>query len=245
MFREIKKKQIILENRKPYSSETGEYIRELNKLDWIHSSMRLDGSIISRPEAEKILRGGFVAEASLDDHVLIERYSDLINTANDMLAMSNTLNREMISAFSQKLAGKPDDTYRRGNPVLLSIGYNPPHPSEIDEQMEILMNWFYSDDMEENPVLKAACLHSRLIEVYPFETYSEAAARAAMYFYLMEKGYPAFEIRMKENEYNLALIEYLKKENIEPFYREIERCIFNKMEVLIQLTAGDGGVGFE
>jgi len=237
MFREIKKRQLILENRKPFSGGTGDYIRELNTLDWIHSSMRLDGSVLSRPETEIILKGGFIESANLNDHVLIERYADLIQAANDMLAIESSINKEMIRTFWQKLSGAGEASYRKENPVLVSMNYNPPHPSEIEEQMDILMNWFYSDDMESNPILKAACLHLIIIEVYPFDTFSEATARAAMYYYLMENGFPAFEIRMKEQEYNIAVMEYLKRENPGPFCREVENSLFNKMELLVQLTA--------
>jgi len=237
MFREIKKRQLILESRKPFGSETGEFIRELNALDWIHSSMRLDGSVLTRPETEKIMKGGFVDAASVNDHMLVERYSDMLRTANDMLAMEFSLNKEMILTFWQKLSGAVETLYRKENPVLVSMNYNPPHPSEIEDQMEILMNWFYSGDMESNPILKAACLHLRIIEIYPFDIYAEATARAAMYYYLMENGLPPFEIRMKEQEYNIAVMEYLKRDNPEPFYQEVERSLFNKMEILIQLTA--------
>ena len=237
MFQELKKKQILLEKRRPYSSETGDYIRELNMLDWIHSSMRLDGCTLDRFETEKILKGGFVEDANINDHVLIERYCEMICAANDMAEMSYTLNKEMILTFQQKLTGDEGVGYRRENPVLVSLNYNPPHPSEIEEQMALMMNWFYSDDMELNPIRKAVCLHHRLIEIYPFDVYSEANARAAMYYFLMERGFPPFELDMKEQEYNGAVTEYLKRENPEVFYREAERCLFNKMDVLMQLTA--------
>jgi len=237
MFREIKQKQVILENRKPYSSETIAYINEINMLEWIHSSMRLDGSALSRPETEAILKGGFVESASLLDHALIDRYCELILTANDMLDMSYELTKEMISLFHQRLTGEKGTGYRKDNPVLVSLNDNPPHPSEIEEQMGILMNWFYSGDMESNQLHKAVCLHHRLIEIYPFEAYSEAVARAAMYYYLMTKGFPPFEIEMRDYEYNIAVIEYLKRENPQPFYAEVEKSLFSKMEVLTQLTA--------
>jgi len=239
MFRELKQKLIILENRKPYSSQTGEYIRELNMLDWIHSSLRLDGSLLARPETEKILKGSFIENASLNDHILIERYGDLVKSAENKLAMSYNLNKDMISSFNKILTGG-DSSYRRENPILVSLSYNPPHPSEIEEQMDILMNWFYSSDMEMNPVRKAACLHLRIIEIYPFEEFSEATARAAMYYYLMENGFPPFEIRMKEQEYNMAVTEYLKRENAELFCLEAERSLLSKMEILIQLTDRKG-----
>ncbi|MCL1808545.1 MAG: Fic family protein [Clostridiales bacterium] len=237
MFREIKKKLIILENRKPYSSETNKYIQEIDMADWIHSSLRLDGCALSRHEVETILRGDLVADASLDDHVIVERYGGLFKSAGDSLAISSCLSKEMMFSFQSRLAGGERAHYRKGNPVLLSINHNPPHPSEIEEQMDILMNWFYSEDMEANPILKAVCLHHRIIETYPFDMYSEAVARAAMFYFLMERGYPVFEISMSEQEYNRSVIEYLKKEDPQPFYQEAERSLLNKMELLIQLTA--------
>jgi len=203
--------------------------------------MRLDGSVLSRLETEKILKGGFVESACINDHVLVERYCELIVTANHMLEMSNTLNKEMISTFNKMLTGKARADYRRENPVLVSFAYNPPHWSEIEDQIDIMMNWFYSVNMESNPLQKATCLHNRLIEIYPFDTYSEATARAVMYYYLMEKGFPAFEIEMKEQEYNTAIMDYLKKEDQAPFYSSVEKSLFNKMDVLTQLTVRHGG----
>jgi len=241
MLRELKQKQIILENRKPYSTGVREYIRELSLLDWTYSSMRLDGGVLSRAETEKILKGGFIENVSISDHILIERYGDLFKAVNYMLEMSHNLNKEMILKFNQKLTGKSVNAYRRDNPVLVSLSHNPPHFSEIDEQIDLLMNWFFSEDMESDPVKKAACLHMRLLEIYPFEEFTEATARAAMYYYLMENGLPVFEIVLREQEYNTVVMEYLKKENLRPFCMELEEGLFNKMEVLIQLTAPKGG----
>jgi len=237
MFREIKQKLIILENRKPWHSQIYEYINELNMIDWVYSSMRMDGSILTKSQVERILKGAFIQDASLNEHAVIERHRHLFNAFNDMLGMSYSLNKKMILSFAQKLTENDNVRYRRENPVLVSLNYNPPHPSEIQEQMEFLMNWFYSDDMESNPILKAATLHHRIIEIYPFESCSEAVARAAMYYFLMEKGYPTFELGLSEREYNISIMEYLKKENVGPFYKAIEHSLFNKMEVLMQLTA--------
>ena len=236
MFREIKKKQIILENRKPYNSQTCGYISELDRTDWVYSSMRLDGSALAKHQVERILKGEFIESANLNEHVVIEKHHSLFKACNDMLALSCSLNKEMILSFAQKLTEDTGACYRKENPVLVSLSYNPPHPSEIEEQMDILMNWFYSDDMETNPVLKAACLHNRIIEIYPFDLYSEAIARAAMYYFLMERGYHPFELNLSEQEYNTAIAEYLKNESSESFYSAVERGVYNKMEVLMQLT---------
>jgi len=237
MLREINKKQIILENRKPYKSGVAEYIQEINMIDWITSSLRLTGSTLSRNDIQKILKGEFIANASLAAHADIERYRDLINTVSDMLAMSYTFSKDMVNIFQKKLTGKNSVTYRKDNPVLVSLGYNPPHPADIEEQIDLLMNWFYTEDKENDIIRKAATLHHRIIEIYPFDVYSEDVARASMYYYLMEKGYPAFELSYSEQEYNTAIIEYLKKGDAGPFCSGIERSLYNKMELLIRLTA--------
>jgi len=237
MFREIKKKQLILENRKPYSNEICNYIYELNMADWIYSSLRLDNCALTRIQIEKILGGNFIPDISLNDHAIVERYRNLYKTFTEMLAMSSSLNKEMLFTFARKLTEDDKISYRKTNPVLVSLNHNPPHPAEIDEQIDLVMHWFYSDDMNTNPILKAVRLHHRIIEVYPFDSCSEAVARAAMYYFLMEKGYHTFELTFSEREYNIAVIEYLKKENLMPFYKAVEISLFNKMEVYMQLTA--------
>jgi len=238
MFREIKKKQLILDSRKPYTNEIQGHINELDALDWIYCSMKLAGSAFTRSQVEYVLKGGFIHDISLNDHALIERHRHLYNSAANMLEMSFSLNKKMLFTFAKKLMDTEDISYRKSNLVIDAFNYNPPHPQEIDEQMEFLMNWFYSDDMDTNPILKAACLHHKIIEVYPFDSCSEAVARAAMCYYLMENGYHAFELNISQREYNMSITEYLKNEDIMPFYKVVEANLMNKTEILMEITKG-------
>ena len=117
------------------------------------------------------------------------------------------------------------------------LEYNPPHPSEIEEQMDILFQWLGEADFQSNPILRAAYLHNKLIEIYPFETHSEAVARMAMYYELIRNGYPPIMLNLSESEYYSAIKSYLKKEEIQPLYEPLERGIYNKLEIMMQLTA--------
>ncbi len=133
---------------------------------------------------------------------------------------------------------KPDIVeYRKSNPVLRMIGYNPPHFKEIEEQMEILFNWLYKDLYLINPIEKAAYLHNKLIEIYPFETASEAVARMAAQYLLISKGYPPILWNISEQEYFDAISLYIKTEDVQPIYDVLERGIYNKLEIMMQLTA--------
>lgn len=237
MFREIKKKKLILENRKPYTREISEYIDEINMVDWIFTSMRLDGSNISKSGVQKIAKGEFLVNVTVNDHATIGHYQEAIKLAYDMADMEIELDEKYLYRFYQILANPEKLEYRRTNPILVMLDYNPPHPSEIDEQMEILFQWMNANDFESNPILRAAYLHNKLVEIYPFETCSEAVARMAMYYELIRNGFPPVLLNLSEQEYYAAIRSYLKKEEIQPLYEPLERGIYNKLEVMMQLTA--------
>jgi hypothetical protein len=76
-----------------------------------------------------------------------------------------------------------------------------------------------------------------LVEIYPYETCSEAVARMAMYYELIRNGYPPVLLNLSEQEYYAAIRSYLKKEEIQPLYEPLERGVYNKLEIMMQLTA--------
>lgn len=237
MFREIKKKKLILENRKPYTREAADYIEEMNLVDWIYSSMKLDGSSISKSGVQRIVKGEFLVDVTINDHAVVGNYHDVIRLAYDMADMDIELDEKYLFRFYQTLTHSEEMVYRRTNPVLFALDYNPPHPSEIEEQMDILFQWMNINDFQNNPILRAAYLHNKLIEIYPFETHSEAVARTAMYYELVRNGYPPVLFNLSEQEYYEAIRRYLRREEIQPLYESLERGIYNKLEVIMQLTA--------
>jgi Fic family protein len=237
VYREIKKKKLILDNRKPYRKEVSQFLDELNRLDWIYSSMRLDGSNLSRASVERILKGEFLIDVSVKDHSTISNYKNVIDQIYDMVEMDFYLNEKYLFKLYQTLTNETESEYRKFNPVLRMISYNPPHFYEIEEQMELLFNWLHSGASETNPIEKAAYLHNKLIEIYPYKTDSEAMARIAAQYHLIRNGLPPILWNISEQEYYDAIHLYLKNENIQPIYDVLERGVFNKLEIMMQLTA--------
>ncbi|WP_027399755.1 Fic family protein [Anaerovorax odorimutans] len=236
MFREIKKKMLILENRKPYSREVIASFDEINLIDWVYSSMNLDGCSISKQVVEKILKGHFIEEASVSDHLSIENYKKTIKLEFDMADMEIDLNIKYIFKIYKTLVEDQPLEYRKSNPILKAFNYNPPHPKEIEEQMDILVKWIGNDNCDNNPILKAAYLHNKFIEIYPFEVHSEAVARMLMNYELIRNSFPPVGLNISRKEYNDAIILYLKNEDIKPIYNALIRSIFNKLELMLQIT---------
>lgn len=241
MFREIKEKMKQLEARKPFDRDIIEEIEALNVVDWAYSCLNLNGSQVTKEAVSRIVSGQFVIEATVDEHSLIERHEDTLKEAINLLEMDNDLTENVLKRLCGKFMPEGESEYRRGNPVILTFRFNPVYSKDIQEEIRELFKWLYSDDVSpeinRNEILKAAYLHNRFIEIYPFEEFTEEMASIAMYYYLMQRGYPPFTIRFSQQEYYNSVSAYLKKNDIAPFYNCLERSIYNKIEVLLQMTS--------
>ncbi len=252
VYREINKRRIILERRMPFSKDVYEFLDEMNITDMIFTSMQLDGGNMKRETIIGILKGNFYTDVSLMEHVKVQRYKELFLELNAMCRMKTEIS-EAVFSHVYKIINDEEMSLREDNPVVYEWEYNPPHPREIKSMMNVLINWIGRDgraydnanpletpDLRESPsdfVLRAAYLHCRIVEIYPFGDKSAELARIMMYYYLMLKGYPVFRLDMNEQQYNTAIGEYLKNGNIGMFYEEIGRALFKKTELMMQITA--------
>lgn len=249
MYREIKKKLIILNNRKPFPEETAQYIGEMCQIDWIASCLRLSGIPVSREDVDKILRGELLVNISLKTHQLVHRYVELIRHIQSMQEMETELSPEtLLEIYEFLLEPQPDfepeqgkSYYRRNNPVLFEWHYNPPHFNEIQEQMELAFHWLdcvkQQVDPDMNPFRRAAILHNKIVEIYPFGDSTATIARAAVLYELMAAGYPPIRLSVSEQEYNRAIELYLKKDESGLLADAIERGVFDQLELMVRLTA--------
>lgn len=241
MYQEILKMKQVLEYRKPYEPEVRKQLKQDELCDLIYTALHLDGSVFLKDQIRDIIQGnamGAVKEATIQDHMSIEQHVDAFAHIDDLLAMDTDIDMRVLEELNDIICGSEGPIWRSSNPVLYTYDYMPPHYNEVNDKASQLIKWYYHADEETNGnhVLKAALLHNKLIELYPFAYSNEATARILMYFSLMRLGYPIFELRVNEQEYNDAIIEYLKHKNIEPFYKLLERSLYNRLCALVQIT---------
>ncbi|MBO5666395.1 MAG: hypothetical protein J6S45_02995, partial [Firmicutes bacterium] len=74
-------------------------------------------------------------------------------------------------------------------------------------------------------------------EVYPFGEETEDLARFALLYEMTCSGFPVTVISMSEQEYNICVMDFLRTGDIRPFYKAMERAVYNKLEVILQVTA--------
>lgn len=242
MYQEILKKKELLDSRKPYIPEIRKQIKKDEWCALIYTCMRLDGSVMSKAHINSILEDDFVPEGTVQDHLAIESYIEVLILMENLIGMDSDISLKVIDDIHDISCAGEGRIWRHSNPVLFTLDYNPPHWQDVKELMNTFIRWYYKahEETAGNEILKAAYIHNKLIEIYPFARNNESTARLIMYYSLLKAGYPIFELRLSEQEYNTAVMQYVRHKKIEPFYEALERSIYNKIQVLIQMTENDG-----
>ena len=239
MIREIRKKLVILGNRLPFAQHTKEYIDHMERLDWIHMNLFLDGSPLSRENVEGILRGEMVLTGRIMDHVLISRLDRLQSViyawAEKGEAINNILAARLAFEFAE--GDMEASQLRKSTPTLQQFSYTPVLPVYILPQLtQILADADYQGEFDD-PFLKAARLHNGIMAIWPYKENNEVIARALMEYYLVKQGFPMAAPAMTETEYNSQFVNYIKTGDCSFLAESLAAAVRDRLELMIQLTA--------
>ena len=245
MYSEIQRKRALVESRRPFGERLETFLKETDQVDWIFSCLRLGGSVLTRESVRKILQGELVTDVALSDHLKLHNYVEAMKRLEGMREMQyDLLSTSGMKKLYQAVYDE-EPQYRRRDPVIHQWDHLPPHFTELEEQMSLLYSqvddWKegaeLSDGSRSNPLLQACYLHMRLLEVYPFGEETEDLARFALLYEMLCAGFPVTVISMSEQEYNICVMDFLRTGDIRPFYKAMERAVYNKLEVILQITA--------
>ena len=168
MLREIRKKLVILHNRRPFPEQVRSYLADLEKREWLYMNLRLSGSSLRPEDVDTVLQGGCVLSAPIEEHLMITRLEELRQYIYRLSDMEADLSLQMIRDMHTILTGSAAKEFRKGSPVLLEYGASPLLPGEIPGEMAGLVDFAGRQETGENPFQKAARLHNRCIEIYPY-----------------------------------------------------------------------------
>lgn len=239
MIREIRKKMVILGNRSPFAQHTKDYINHLERVDWIFTNLKLDGSPLTRDGVEKILDGEVVLNARIMDHVLIEKLDNLRSRIYSEESRGSALNQALASAFVREMSGGEADAadLRKSTPTLQEFSYTPVLPPYIEGRLKNLLSAIARKGEFDNPFEKAALLHNEFLAIWPYRENNEVVARALTEFYLVSQGFPMVPFAMSESEYKSCFVDYTRTGNGRPLADYLTLAVRDRLELLIQMTA--------
>jgi len=237
MYQEILEKKTVLDQQKPFGAETRNRIARLDEEDGIYMNLMLDGTELSRRDVASMIRGELVTDAPIRGYTFVENYAAGLRLVRDCLALGNCLDERFLLKFHSCLTGK-EAGYRQTDVTVKDFSHVPAPHAEIRKRVNRLLREVYQTD--EAYLVNAAHLHCGLMEIYPFEEYSEVMAGAAMNYYLEEKGFFPIALGYNRNEYLETVNKCFLEKNEGVFVWGLERAVYNKLEVLLQIIAEDG-----
>ncbi len=238
---DIRKKMLILSNRMPFSAEIKSYFADIERHDWLKANIKISGSSLTDNQIEKIADGEICLNVPVSEHVRARRIYDLLEDMYGFIRMERSLDLNLIDCMYRIISG--DETrrsYRKKSVVLRALEYTPPLPSEIPQKMQQLTSEIINADtggnFSEKIFENAALIHNRIVEIYPYNENNKILARGAASYYLMTKGFPAVTVNLKEQEYNSAIVNYLKKGDSCDMVKAWIQAVHERIRLMIQLT---------
>lgn len=118
------------------------------------------------------------------------------------------------------------------------VGHHiPPHPQEVEKQMQEFVQWLNSEDaMSLHPVEFAALAHYKLVYIHPFIDGNGRTSRLLMNLILMQAGYPPITIRKEQRSEYYHVLEVANEGDVRPFIRFIAKCTETTLDTLLFAT---------
>ncbi len=179
------------------------------KIEWITMNMRLSGDPLREETAARIARGEYVLDATLEEHLLVTNLTAVLPLMDALLDLREELSAPTLDKFCRAVSGGEEVRYRRSTPVLFHLSYNPVLPSEIGEELHRVFIRLHREE-DWSPLQRAVFIHNQIFRIYPYDRYNEFVARAALEYELLYSGEDFCPLTLSEQEYNMALSEYLR-----------------------------------
>ncbi|MBR5516477.1 MAG: hypothetical protein IKU53_00760 [Firmicutes bacterium] len=241
MLRTIKKRIIMLGNRVPFAPEKQKYFEDVEKLDWIHSNLVLEGSTLTKAQVHDIMDGIMPQKVSIEEPIMVEALRSAFDEMYYLAEKGIKPCLEMLGYFNHLITGQDKDVpYRKTTMMAPQWDYVAIHPAEIPEKITELESLFKTaetiDAMTEDCFQMAEKIHNLIIEIMPYGEKDGLLARLMTSYFLMEKGYPAVAPNMKEQDYNEAVTKVLKTRELQGLGEFLKKEVLEHLELMIQLT---------
>lgn len=240
MMETIMEKQRQFIERMTGNPQGKKLVNGISKLQWMETSYGLDGGTLSTEDVKMILTGKYVMTKTVQEHVMIRNYDEMLSYLYNCLAIKDKVDLTLLCKCNEilsrdELEAAPEESIRRGIPIVSELGMVPVHPQDIPRQLEKVLQRFYSARERLDPAMRACYIHNEILRIYPFEENNGATARAMLNFELLAANMPPVPFTMETPDYYRAVAKHIKEENPEPFYTMILKILDDRLTQLLDM----------
>jgi len=236
MFEQIDLKKQKLDAKRPLPKYTVQSLREKLFLEWTYNSNAIEGNTLTINETKVVLEGITVGGKTMREHLEVINHRDAISYVEDIVRKEEPFSEWQIKNLHRLVFKGIDDGYAgvyRDQQVYISGAvHTPPPPFKIQEQMDVLMNWYNEEAKELHPIVRGAMLHAIFVGIHPFIDGNGRTSRLLLNLELMKSGYPPIIIRV---ENRLAYYNVLDKAHTTEDYGDFIELVEKEVEASLDL----------
>jgi len=183
-----------IDSLRPLPEAQDANLRETLDTKYTYDSNRIEGNTLTHQETAMVtLHGMTIAGKPLKDHLEAVNHRDAITYVRDIASRSVPFSeRVLLDIHSIILSGIDRDHAGRYRPHDVRISgteFLPPIHMKIPELMRDLFAYHEEAKDTEHPVVFAARMHAKLVNIHPFTDGNGRTARLVMNLILLGRGY--------------------------------------------------------
>lgn len=233
-----------LDAHRPLAPATVASLRDKLALDWTYNSNAIEGNTLTLRETKVVLEDGItIGKKSMREHFEAINHRDAILLVEELVRGETPINqwnlKNIHSLVLKNIDNQHAGRYRTDNVAITGAGFIPPSHLHLDQKMAELVDWYEGESRSLHPIDRAAQLHTRFVEIHPFEDGNGRTARLLLNFELMREGYPIAIIRSEERlAYYDALDKSCVQRDYTDFTRMVAECVARSQDLYLEVVTG-------
>lgn len=169
-------------------------ITQALELEYTFESNRIEGNTMTLRETDLVINEGLtISGKSMREHLEVINHQEAIAYIKDLMQKNAPINeREVLSIHNLILRGiHPEDAgrYRKVQVMIQGSNHMPPQPFLVTKEMEGFFIWYETNKSSLHPIVLAAEMHERLVNIHPFIDGNGRTSRLIMNLVLLQHGY--------------------------------------------------------
>jgi Fic family protein len=212
-----------LDSFRPFSPEQAHNLDTYFATQYTYESSHIEGNTLTIQETTLVLeRGLTVSGKPLKEHLEVTNHAQAFDYVKALARGNEPFSERVLRSLHQLiLAGidrKNAGMYRTIDVALMGSAVEPPPHFLLRQAMDTFFAFYAEGQDTLHPVLFAAELHARLVQIHPFVDGNGRTARLVMNLVLLQHGYPIANIRAEDRfGYYDALETADRDGNLTPF----------------------------
>ncbi|XP_057600955.1 protein adenylyltransferase FICD isoform X1 [Hippopotamus amphibius kiboko] len=207
----------------------------------IYHTVAIEGNTLTLSEIRHILETRYaVPGKSLEEqNEVIGMHAAMKYVNTTLLSRVGSVSIGDVLEIHRRVLGYVDPVEAgRFRTTQVLVGHHvPPHPQEVEKQMQEFIQWLNSEDaMSLHPVEFAALAHYKLVHIHPFVDGNGRTSRLLMNLILMQAGYPPVSVRKEQRAEYYHVLEDANDGDVRPFIRFIAKCTETTLDTLLFAT---------